>query len=322
MKKPLLHHLHDYFLPHERNGHKPHLFSGASVAALVVVVVLLEGAYLLDTKFIFLRTDFLASVLPSALAALTNQDRAAQGVPAVTEDPVLDAAAQAAANDMAAKGYFAHISPDGKDPWYWLDQAGYRYSYAGQNLAVNFTDSSNVETAWMDSPTHRANIVKPEYTQVGFGTANGTYDGQETTFVVEYFAAPAPVKVASAAPVVTVPKPRVAEAVATTGVQVLGTETNKPAPAAPAPANGFVQLLTSPYFIVTGLLMALLAIIAVSWSSTIFVRGKVIHPHVVLSGVFLVLLISGAMFASSMLGGTTNVIAADGQGAVAIMAVR
>src|SRR5512146_777130 len=145
MKKPLLHHLSDYFFPHPRNAHKPHLFSAASVAVLVFAIVLLEGAYLVQTMFVFLKTDFLASVLPSTLVALTNQDRAAQGLAGVTEDPMLDAAAQAAANDMAAKGYFAHTSPDGKDPWFWLDQAGYRYSYAGQNLAVNFTDSSNVE---------------------------------------------------------------------------------------------------------------------------------------------------------------------------------
>jgi len=132
----------------------------------------------------------LASVLPGALVALTNQDRAVQGLSGVTENAVLNKAAQAAAEDMAVNGYFAHISPDGKDPWYWLNQAGYAYSYAGENLAVNFTDSQKVETAWMSSPTHRANIEKPQYTKIGIGIANGTYKGKESTFVVEFFAAP------------------------------------------------------------------------------------------------------------------------------------
>ena len=121
---------------------------------------------------------------------LTNQDRAVHGLTGVTEDALLDAAAQYAAEDMAANGYFSHVSPDGKDPWYWLNQVGYRYSYAGENLAVNFTDSEDVQTAWMESPTHKANIMKREYTHVGFGTANGIYEGKETTFVVEFLAAP------------------------------------------------------------------------------------------------------------------------------------
>lgn len=319
MRKPLAHHLLDYFIPHERNGHKPRIFGALSVAVFVFAIVVLEGAYIADTKFLFLRTDFLASVLPSALVSLTNADRQAQGLSDLTEDPVLDAAAQAVANDMAAKGYFAHNSPDGKTPWYWLDQTGYKYSYAGQNLAVNFTDSANVESAWMNSPTHRANILKPEYTAVGFGTANGTYEGQDTTFVVEYFAAPA---IASAPVAVTVPAPkpvRVAEAAvsATTAVEVLGTATAK----APVVANWFQKLLASPYFAMTALLTALLVLIALSSSATAFMRGKKMHPHVVLAGAFLTLVVSGALFASSVLGGSTKIVAADG-GAAAIMAVR
>jgi hypothetical protein len=318
MRKPLSHHLLDYFIPHERNGHKPRIFGATSVAVFVFGIVILEGAYIADTKFLFLRTDFLASVLPSALVGLTNADRQVQGLSGLSEDPALDAAAQAAANDMAAKGYFAHVSPDGKTPWYWLDQTGYKYSYAGQNLAVNFTDSANVESAWMNSPTHRANVLKPEYTAIGFGTANGMYEGQETTFVVEYFAAPA----IASAPVAVAPAPKpvhIAEAAisATTAVQVLGTATAK----VPKQANWFQKLLASPYFAMTGLLTALLALIAVSSATSLFMRGKVIHPHVVLAGTFLTLVVSGALFAGSMLGGSTKIVTADG-GAAAIVALQ
>ncbi|MEK7144874.1 MAG: CAP domain-containing protein, partial [Patescibacteria group bacterium] len=126
-RKPLHHHLLDYFLPHARNDYRPHLFSAVSVAVLVFVVIVFEGAYLMQTKFVFLKTDFLASVLPGALVALTNQDRALQGLAGVTENTLLDKAAQAAAEDMAANGYFSHVSPDGKDPWFWLNQSGYAY---------------------------------------------------------------------------------------------------------------------------------------------------------------------------------------------------
>lgn len=320
MRKPLLHHLSDYFFPHPRNDHRPHMFSTASVAALVAVVIVLEAGYLVQTKFVFLKTDFLASVLPGALVALTNQDRAANGLSGVTEDPLLDAAAQAAANDMAAKGYFSHVSPDGKTPWYWLDQAGYTYSYAGQNLAVNFTDSANVETAWMESPAHKANIVKREYTRVGLGIANGTYEGQETTFVVEFFAAPpapAAEKVAVAAPA-----PTEQTAAPTTSAQVLGSETAAAAPAAaPSAAPGWLaRLLASPLHTLTTLFTILFALVAISFSATILMRGKLQHKSVVYGGAFLLLLISGALFASAVLAGPV-MLPADSQAASAVTAL-
>jgi hypothetical protein len=107
---------------------------------------------------------------------------------------------------MAANGYFAHVSPTGKTPWYWLQQVGYRYSFAGENLAVDFDDSKAVEDAWMASPTHHANIVKPQYTRVGYGVASGTYEGKQTTFVVQLFATPSEVAVA-AVPTATPTRP-------------------------------------------------------------------------------------------------------------------
>jgi len=91
---------------------------------------------------------------------------------------------------MAKNGYFAHTSPDGKTPWYWLEQVGYNYQYAGENLAINFSDSKDVTDAWMASPAHRANIVKGNYTDIGTGVATGLYQGQQTVFVVQDYANP------------------------------------------------------------------------------------------------------------------------------------
>src|ERR1035437_8485168 len=189
-KRSILSRLHDYFFPHKRNGYKPHVFRTASVGFIVLGILAFESAYLTQIKFVLPHTNFLGAVLPGALIALTNDDRVANDIPAVTENTLLAQAAQDAANDMAMNGYFAHISPDGKDPWYWLKLVGYNYQYAGQNLAVNFTDSTAVESAWMASPEHHANIVKPQYTQIGIGTANGMYQGKEVTFVVQFFASP------------------------------------------------------------------------------------------------------------------------------------
>jgi hypothetical protein len=94
------------------------------------------------------------------------------------------------ANDMAEKGYFAHTSPEGKTPWYWFKQAGYDYSYAGENLAVNFFESKDVAEAWMNSPTHRANIVKKDYTEIGIAVATGMYEGRQSVFVAQLFGTP------------------------------------------------------------------------------------------------------------------------------------
>ncbi len=135
------------------------------------------------------------------MIALTNDERSQNSIGGLTENSLLDAAAQAKAADMAAKGYFAHVGPDGKEPWAWITGAGYDYQYAGENLAVRFTDSSDVVNAWMASPTHRANIVKPQYTEIGVGVAQGTFQGQPATYVVQYFGAPRASAVAAATPI-------------------------------------------------------------------------------------------------------------------------
>lgn len=137
---------------------------------------------------------------------------------------------------MAARGYFSHDTPEGKKPWQWIDEVGYEYQYSGQNLAVNFTESKEVQEAWMNSPTHRANIVKPQYTEIGIGTAEGMYKGEKVTFVVQFFATPmkaAPVRTQLAADVpapreslsVTDLTPRAAEEAPTKEPEVAGEQT-------------------------------------------------------------------------------------------------
>ena len=309
MRKPLHHHFYDYFFPHPRNNHRPNLFSAVSVAVLVLAVVIFEAGYLVQTKIVFLKTDFLASVLPGALVILTNQDRSASGLAGVIEDALLNKAAQAAAEDMSTKGYFAHVSPDGKSPWYWLDQVGYSYSYAGENLAVNFVDSSSVEMAWMNSPTHRANIEKPQYTRIGIGVASGMYEGKETTFVVQFFATPAakqvaPAKVALVNP--TVSEPAVATPAAFT--QVLGSETSVPvASAAPTKEMGwFVSLLASPLNTLMTVLATLFVLITISFMIAVLARGKVQHPSVIVGGALLLVVISGAILVGAGFAGSVQ----------------
>ncbi|HSE35616.1 MAG TPA: CAP domain-containing protein, partial [Candidatus Paceibacterota bacterium] len=69
--------------------------------------------------------------------------------------------------------------------------AGYRFKYAGENLAVNFDDSVAVDRAWMASPSHRANLMSDRYTEIGIAMATGTYKGRQTVFIVQLFGTPA-----------------------------------------------------------------------------------------------------------------------------------
>lgn len=162
-------------------------------------------------------SDWLVStVLPSVVVELTNEEREELNQQPLRRNVTLDAAAKQKAKHMAANQYFAHYSPDGVSPWYWFKEAGYVYAHAGENLAIHFTDSSEVVEAWMDSPTHRANIVDSKYTEIGVGTARGTYEGFDTVYVVQLFGTPAeaplptiekePLVVAAASPLPEVQK--------------------------------------------------------------------------------------------------------------------
>ncbi len=94
------------------------------------------------------------------------------------------------ATDMFARNYWAHYGPDGTTPWSFITNSGYEYEYAGENLAKNFMFSDGVVQAWMESPTHRENILRNEYTEIGYAIQNGVLNGEETTLVVQMFGTP------------------------------------------------------------------------------------------------------------------------------------
>jgi len=181
-----------HFIPHEGNDHQPHFLRTQNIQLLILAVFVIQlGVWILPFVTQFSpANNFMASVLPSVLDDLTNQNRQNAHLAVLTVNPELNRIAELKAHDMATKSYFAHVSPEGKSPWYWFDKVGYKYQYAGENLAVDFTDSSDVAIAWMNSPTHKANIVKNAYTEIGTGVATGTYEGRSTIFVAQVFAKP------------------------------------------------------------------------------------------------------------------------------------
>lgn len=131
------------------------------------------------------QTDFSSD----SLLASTNADRALDKEAPLTINAQLAAAAQAKANDLVTKDYWAHNSPTGTTPWDFITAAGYQYQAAGENLAYGFNNASQTVIGWMNSPEHRANILNTSYQNVGFGVASSpNYQGKgpETVVVAEY----------------------------------------------------------------------------------------------------------------------------------------
>lgn len=182
-----------HFVPHGGNDHQPHFLRGKNIRVFVLIVLVFELGVLVLPRVFSLHlsnSDFVTAVLPAVLTDLTNEKREKEELPVLQVSAVLNTIAEMKARDMAEKGYFAHTSPEGKNPWYWFALGGYAYESAGENLAVNFSDSRDVTRAWMNSPGHKANILKNTFTEIGTGVATGTYQGRETIFVAQVFGRP------------------------------------------------------------------------------------------------------------------------------------
>jgi len=125
---------------------------------------------------------FFADITKIALESFVNQTRESLGLTPLVINEKLNEAASLKAENMVQNQYFDHTSPNGITPWFWFSKAGYNYKYAGENLAVGFFDSKEVYEAWLDSPTHKANIVNPNYTEMGTAILKGF--GQDNSIIV------------------------------------------------------------------------------------------------------------------------------------------
>lgn len=191
MREVLLH----LFFPHHTNNHRAkvlHVDSLGIIAVLYLFFYLITGWISRSYPEVL---GYATDIRVDQLLSLTNQKRQEQGMDSLTLNEKLSQAAAGKAQDMFAKNYWAHTGPDGKVPWDFIVGAGYSYSVAGENLAKNFNDSAGVMSAWMNSQSHRDNILKSQYTQIGFAVVNGVLNGEETTLVVQMFASPKTVSV-------------------------------------------------------------------------------------------------------------------------------
>lgn len=178
------------FHPQESNNHRPRILHPAGLAVLVGILLLSQSSLeLLKAThgiggFVL---GYASNIDAGQVVEQTNQQRSANGLPPLTVNAALNAAATAKASHMFANNYWAHFAPDGTSPWNFISNAGYNYSVAGENLARDFNDTSAVINAWMASPTHRANVVNNKYTEIGVAVVDGQLNGVETTLVVQMF---------------------------------------------------------------------------------------------------------------------------------------
>jgi len=179
-----------YFFPRQSNNQKAKVLHSSTLffltLFLVIFQVIIQVLPLSGIKIL----GYGANIAPSDVINLTNTKRQELGLNSLEYSSMLSQAAQAKGQDMIAKDYWAHVSPDGIQPWYFITNAGYKYRYAGENLARDFSDPGSAVEAWIASPSHRENILSAKYQEIGVAVIEGDLAGVETTLIVQLFGAP------------------------------------------------------------------------------------------------------------------------------------
>lgn len=122
-----------------------------------------------------------------SIVNITNKERLKNAILPLTVNGNLQRAAENKAEDMILAGYFEHYSPGGISPWQFILNAGYDYSNAGENLAMDFQNSQDIVKAWMQSSSHRRNILNPEFYDIGVAAKRGKLEGHDTYLIVQMF---------------------------------------------------------------------------------------------------------------------------------------
>lgn len=178
---------HNLFLPHSHNNHKAKILWSESLFVLI-------GLYIMGRSIIDITVGlhpgvlgYASSINPQKVIELTNSQRLNANVGIVRENKELNKAAEAKVNDMFANNYWAHVSPKGIEPWFFISQSGYKYQHAGENLARDFSSPKDIVKAWMASPSHKKNLLDNRYKDIGVAVKDGYINGVETTIVVQMF---------------------------------------------------------------------------------------------------------------------------------------
>ncbi|MBM3282933.1 hypothetical protein FJY90_01640 [Candidatus Gottesmanbacteria bacterium] len=179
--------IHHYFVPHESNNYRARTLHHSSIIFYIFTLIIFQAGVNFIKHSHPRILGYATDIAVERIYSLVNQKRAEANLPPLELSSELSIAATQKAADMLTKNYWAHVSPTGVTPWAFITSSGYNYSYAGENLAKDFNTSREVVEAWMNSPSHRANILKPEYSEIGLAVMDGTLNGEETTLIVQHF---------------------------------------------------------------------------------------------------------------------------------------
>lgn len=176
-----------WFLPHHQTHAKAKLISWEGILIYILLFMMLQVSFSLTGYFKPGVLGTTSNIEYKKVIELTNIEREKVGLSPVIENEALNKAAQAKAANMFEENYWAHFAPSGKSPWDFILGAGYKFTFAGENLAKNFSEDTDVVEAWMASPSHRENLLNPKYRDIGIAVVEGVLNGQKTTLVVQEF---------------------------------------------------------------------------------------------------------------------------------------
>ena len=290
----ILRFLRHLFLPHESNNQKAKILHSSSLILISLILILYQVVLTLLPRVGPKILGYAANISPDEVIRLTNEKRAQNGLVPLSTNSVLSQAAQAKGADMLNKGYWAHVAPDGTQPWKFFIDFGYKYRYAGENLARDFSNPASAVDAWMNSPSHKENLLSPKYKEIGVAVVEGNLAGADTTIIVQFFGT----KYSDVLPAVPLAENQPATAATTSPILSPIAVFLTPAPTStPTNLATAAGILISPFkstqkvsLIVVGLLLAVLVLDALIVSRRRIARiGGRTFAHLAFLGMILVI---------------------------------
>jgi len=158
----------------------------ALLSALLAAAQLFTGGLYINPS------NSMAAQMPDTkeIISKTNDYRTTNSLTGLSENSKLDQAAQFKLTDMQKNNYWDHTSPTGVQPWSFIEEVGYNYAYAGENLGKGFSTAEGVVNAWTESPKHRENLLSKNFTEIGVAVGVATIDGKDSTVIVQMFGTP------------------------------------------------------------------------------------------------------------------------------------
>lgn len=190
LKKQIFYILHLSFLHSEKNNYHPYFLRHFSILIFSIFILIVNFFMFDDAKLNFSSVAFAVNYDSSDIIELTNQKRRENGLNELEPNQILNQVARAKANDLLQRQYWSHYDPEGRNIKYFLDEFNYTFYVAGENLAKDFYSHIEVVNAWMNSPSHRQNILEPRYKEIGVAVVEGNFLGKYTNLVVQVFATP------------------------------------------------------------------------------------------------------------------------------------